>query len=125
LEGRANCIIPANRESGWCSRHDPAHALSRRAQAIAAARVGHGRLRPLSGDGWDKPDFTTSRARIEYRENIAAAKAAGEMDDKTAMVLAKLVDGAMQDDQRAGKPTPPPLIVEVMKYGPPNGDDAA
>jgi hypothetical protein len=76
----------------------------------------------LFGPEWDRPDFTSSEARIRFREEVAVARGRGDLDDKAATTLLKACDGAMADDQtKDAKPAPQTLIVEM----PGGGDDEA
>ena len=103
-----------------------ARAMIGSLQGSRAARISHApRALTLMGQEWkpgEYPDFTTTAARVHFRELVATARSRGEIDDKAAATLLRAVDGAARDDQAKPNRLPaPPVIVGLQDFGARNG----
>jgi hypothetical protein len=66
----------------------------------------------------------TPAGRTEIRSRIMAARAIGKLGVSLFRDLLAGLDSAARDQERQGKPEPPPVFVEVQRFGaPPNGHE--
>jgi hypothetical protein len=71
----------------------------------------------------DAEMLKTPAGRTEIRARLMAARAAGKLGGGMFRDLLAGLDSAARDQERQGKPAPPPVLVEVQRFGPPNGHE--